>query len=781
MVEPLIGCLGKQEDACCISMCFEDPCEHSSHSFVVVTSRQYSVPFFLKIAASTQRLLVIQWTKPAALEEFLVPPMGGIDWRVYPGVDVMLQKSSIKVGTQDTILQYAVQQNATVLQVKFQSHDHGAVYYDKYRESMDEVDFNIIFHTVWNILFTPSIPLSSSIDDTMRNANIRPGQYTAAHLRALYLEDKRTISMVQGWTQNAVNCAFQLQQLKDNRTVYFAADSDKALQYAISYGKIFNVDVVTPAKTYRQDPLHLDKTPDWQLRPPADFYDAFIDLYIMSLSNGVAYGMGGYGRFAALMSKNFNHSMLHMSATFNANCSPPPRRRRRSGLHNYFKKKDAESISNVFVLPMPPAKIISRSQIRIIQHHDTKPKKVDNKAKKIDINVKEEILFPDMTRTNRSQSLWDESHKLPKWMKDYFVWHREQRKQITQYNWLDFKFIIMTCLQGDATCGGASDRLRPLPFLVRVAAETKRVLLINWDRPALLESFLLPPAGGVDWRTPKYMVASIRSDGVKASSVARLVDVAAGMEKIVKSSIQSHDHGSEYYNSRGELTGDGPSSFRKHYRDCWFSFFTPVLAIAKAIEDELVRMDLIPGEFAVAHLRSEYDIEPGRHRDPLLLQNWTVNALNCISGLRPDGPFFFSSDSSEAKKIAVEYGKYRNAAVATSDYTGSAPLHLDMALSTRAQDPVLFFPTFIDLYLMSMGRCYTYNVGGFGKWANLISGRDFTCNIRHWTDGVNKISAKKDGCQWTDSTNNAKPKSKATKIKRLPMFLLPVNVSSISA
>jgi hypothetical protein len=737
-------------------------CCHERHKHT------YSIPFFLKIAASTQRLLVIQWTKPAALEEFLVPPTGGIDWRVYPGMDVMLQKSSIKVGTQDTILQYAVQPDAKVLQVKFQSHDHGAIYYDTFRESMEEKDFNTVFHTVWKILFTPSLALSSSIDDAMRSLNIRPGQYTAAHLRALYIDDQRTISMVQGWAQNAINCAFQLQQLMNNRTVYFAADSDKALQYAISYGKIYMVDVVTPKVKLHQDPLHLDKTPDWQTRPPSDFFDAFIDLYIMGMSNGVAYGMGGYGRFAALISNHFNRSMLHMSATYNAHCPAPPRRRRRSGLHNYFKRKDPEPITSIFVTPMPPAKVISQKQIRIIQKQD------DNKNEKSRGNKEVEILFPDLTKKTRALTIWDESHKLPKWMKDYFAWHREQRKQITQDNWHTYKFIVMSCLNGDTKCGGASDRLRPLPFIVRVAAETKRILLIKWDRPAPLESFLLPPIGGIDWRTPEWMALLLRSNGVKASSVARLVDVSAGMESIVKAYIQSHDHGSDYYNRRGEISGDGPSAFRQHYRDCWYSFFTPVPVIAKAIEDELVRMELVPGEFAVAHLRSEYDLEPGRHRDPLVVQNWTKNALNCISGLRPGGPFFFSSDSSEAKKIAIEYGKFRSVPVFASGNGDNTLVHLDMALSTRTLDPSLFYSTFIDLYLMSMGRCYAYNVGGFGKWANLISGRDFTCNIRYWTDGVNQNSATKEGCQWTDSADDVDSRTPATKLKR-PIFLIPID------
>ena len=60
---------------------------------------------------------------------------------------------------------------------------------------------------------------------------------------------------------------------------------------------------------------------------------------------------------------------------------------------------------------------------------------------------------------------------------------------------------------------------------------------------------------------------------------------------------------------------------------------------------------------------------------------------------------------------------------------------------------------FIDLFVMSMGNgCMGYNVGGFAKWAQLIGGKNFRCNTRAWTNGVDKKSANKAGCTWTDGT-----------------------------
>jgi hypothetical protein len=299
----------------------------------------------------------MHWTKPAALEEYLLPPLSGIDWRVPQGIDKILQQAGTKAGTQDTILEFADQTNVTVLQVKFQSHDHGSVYYNTHLESMEEPDFETVFHATWNIFFTPSPELAASIEETLHRTGLIPGQYTAAHLRALYTSDKRNDQVLKSWTQNSINCALQMQQPKltgNSLPVYFASDSDKALRFGIMYGKTFKVDVVSREAKYGKNPLHIDKTSDWQVRPPTDFFEVFIDLYVMALSKCVTYGMGGYGRFASLMSGNTTCSIVHMSATYMEPCDVPPRRRRQSGSFTIETESIHDSTSSIFLLPMPP-------------------------------------------------------------------------------------------------------------------------------------------------------------------------------------------------------------------------------------------------------------------------------------------------------------------------------------------------------------------------------------------------------------------------------------------
>jgi hypothetical protein len=44
--------------------------------------RLKSFVFLLRIAHESRRIFLIYWNMPARLDEFLVPPKGGIDWRV---------------------------------------------------------------------------------------------------------------------------------------------------------------------------------------------------------------------------------------------------------------------------------------------------------------------------------------------------------------------------------------------------------------------------------------------------------------------------------------------------------------------------------------------------------------------------------------------------------------------------------------------------------------------------------------------------------------------------
>jgi hypothetical protein len=105
-------------------------------------------------------------------------------------------------------------------------------------------------------------------------------------------------------------------------------------------------------------------------------------------------------------------------------------------------------------------------------------------------------------------NLWDddkEFESLPRWMKSYFDWHKHKRKTWSADSWESERWMIMQCLDHDRKCGGTADRLKPIPWALRVAYQTNRILLIRWTRPVKLEEFLVPPKGGMDWRVPEWM------------------------------------------------------------------------------------------------------------------------------------------------------------------------------------------------------------------------------------------------------------------------------------
>jgi hypothetical protein len=83
----------------------------------------------------------------------------------------------------------------------------------------------------WDTLFTPSPPVAALIQQNMDDLNLVPGQYVAAHVRTLYLNDE---SNNTDMVHNGINCATKL---KPDWPVYFASDSVSATLTALEYGR----------------------------------------------------------------------------------------------------------------------------------------------------------------------------------------------------------------------------------------------------------------------------------------------------------------------------------------------------------------------------------------------------------------------------------------------------------------------------------------------------------------------------------------------------------------
>ena len=114
------------------------------------------------------------------------------------------------------------------------------------------------------------------------------------------------------------------------------------------------------------------------------------------------------------------------------------------------------------------------------------------------------IIVGNTVLSYRPASLILQNPKLPDWVKHYVIWHRDQRarfldaKRNNSSSADGVKFLIYRCLKFDR-CGGASDRLQDLPYKMMIANQTNRVLLVIWEKPVQLETFLVPSEDGIDW------------------------------------------------------------------------------------------------------------------------------------------------------------------------------------------------------------------------------------------------------------------------------------------
>ena len=334
---------------------------------------------------------------------------------------------------------------------------------------------------------------------------------------------------------------------------------------------------------------------------------------------------------------------------------------------------------------------------------------------------------------------WESSSILPPWMKDYFAFHQQQRRQLVEewqplfsamevsdanrllWNQPDtpseeqYRFLIVRCFTFDRKCGGLADRLLPLPYLIQLAHNTSRLLLIHFQKPAPLEEYLVPPRGGMDWRIPAWLVPVFNFTGESRRYKADqfLENHARSRhtnDTVVQSIFQAWHYGSFPYDQR-RLSTEEPS-FDLVHRDIWRSMFTPVLPIQKLIRHELNTLGLVEGNYAAVHCRVLYAVSD---RPVDEIQLWTQNALQCAFSIYNDhrkGPYFVASDSIHATQMAVAHGRtlsWHPQIVAR--ITHKTPQHFDRIPVVgngnwlgRPYVPSEYYDTYIDLMLLAMVR-----------------------------------------------------------------------------
>jgi len=363
---------------------------------------------------------------------------------------------------------------------------------------------------------------------------------------------------------------------------------------------------------------------------------------------------------------------------------------------------------------------------------------------------------------------YNQSTKLPQWMKEYFDWHREQTSKINRCNFRDYKYLTMKCTKDNKKCGGVADRLKSLPFIIATAAKYKRIFLIRWTRPAKLEEFLLP--NEINWAVPDWMYEELggflnTTDTYRASGAKKVEKTLRRPSRrntlFIESLIQDFYGGSsKYYLLDCEMDENkeadpkivelsdfaGWYEYEIIFRDLFYTLFQSSPPVAKLVRDKMMSSNLIPGKFSSCHYRAFYAVEHEKDKVELnRLTSKAENGLNCATFMQAGDPVYFASDSDVAVQFARNMSESTGRKIVTFDHKHEA-LHLDKMYQWKTDNIADFYATFVDLLIMAESKCMSHGLGGYGAFANLLS-IDSTCVIRH----DNFREANIEECDWYDT------------------------------
>ena len=434
-------------------------------------------------------------------------------------------------------------------------------------------------------------------------------------------------------------------------------------------------------------------------------------------------------------------------------------------------QEDGSDEENHLVRKAPPPKIkrVELTPSDYSNHRSSSPHKNANTPGLVTPNSNQGMHSQIQTNVSRTKdgSVVDVSAKrqadsrieIP-WLDSYRQWHKQQQSQLNHTNWEQHKYLIVRCHAGDK-CGGAADRLLPIPTLLRISAESQRLLFISWQRPGKLQEFLLPTKeGGIDWRVPEFLMEKIPPH--YEQTLEHITELSQSSQTILVTKYQSLDYGAPYYNQR--LAASEPD-WEHAFSTIWNVLFTPAPEIRKRIEGILSNNGLTPSLFQAAHLRAYHDVE---ERDTKTLQLWTRNAIDCASNLRSstEDPIFFASDCQECNHMAVEYGTSHNVKVAARKLN-KQPLHLDKDAENEDYKVSDFHTVFLDVFLMGLSHCVTRGRGGYGYWGMLLANQ--ACDMPHMTNDEFV------GCNWKEPPTTIAAARSPSK-RHEPFFPDPIKI-----
>ena len=339
------------------------------------SDRLRALAYFLLIANATQRVLLIKWTKPMDLSEFLMPARD-IDWRAPLEFDKLLIHG-VRGTKQPKIKSYiggacnyslngriSVDSCYDFIVDRIKKQDDKFVIFDLPGKGHNNInncnmlfhkhsfegemrylgqhDFPDLFGDIFRVMFQPIPDLGDIMNTTMQTLGLVEGKYVSAHVRSRYPSNylrrhfKKTKSneidksggfpfdqVKSHFDQVATNAIDCVVKAFPSYKSFFASDSHELTSYMINKSQTNRILVLdTPIEVVginrTSEPLHMD---GGESLTPSDYFSGFEDLLIMGGSKCISHGMGSFGSFAYALS---GQSCRAIHRKFNGNSVPCP-------------------------------------------------------------------------------------------------------------------------------------------------------------------------------------------------------------------------------------------------------------------------------------------------------------------------------------------------------------------------------------------------------------------------------------------------------------------------
>lgn len=302
-----------------------------------LSDRLMRLTYYAWVAHNSGRKLLIKWSQPHPLEEFF-DVANDFDWRLPDGFadlewEIYANRSFTQYKGERRIVWHPIISRQEHKDKRFIFANSNLAKIPDSQEFAKQMGLEnqheakgAIFHT----LFKPSTKLMELVKSIyVDNPDLKPRSFAAAHVRAkwnepndlaillnkkagdqigggLKMSDPVNKVNVERLADNAANCAKKA--MPDTQFIYVASDSDKIPTYLIEESPQWSVNSTTAAPhakiiarpNYRVESKHLNSNGS----PIEAYLGIFLDVWMMSTSQCLAQGLGGFGHLGSELSGN---------------------------------------------------------------------------------------------------------------------------------------------------------------------------------------------------------------------------------------------------------------------------------------------------------------------------------------------------------------------------------------------------------------------------------------------------------------------------------------------